>query len=218
MRVLNCSWSLYMSVRGGLILSKGVVTLAKLWGSFTGKERPLAIVNNIAMHTVSHCFLTSKPISSIHLIFPIREGTAICKFGFMCHWLPAIYSCTKQMLQTSVLPLPYYFIILSRWFVVQTVLPFTARHYSSCYFPTAANKASVLHIHGKQLTDSDWLSMFLLFKSWIKKNALKLIPMISFFCYYCYNVGMDQCLQHDFDKGEPQQREKPLKKPRKGLF
>ncbi len=153
MRVLNCSWSLYMSVRDGLILSKGVVTLAKLWGSFTGKERPLAIVNNIAMHTVSHCFLTSKPISSIHLIFPIREGTAICKFGFMCHWLPAISSCTKQMLQTSVLPLPY-FIILSHWFVVQTVLPFTARHYSSCYFPTAANKASVLHIHGKQLTSA----------------------------------------------------------------
>ncbi len=29
---------------------------------------------------------------------------------------------------------------------------------------------------------------------------------------------MDQCLQHDFDKGEPQQREKTLKKPRIGLF
>ncbi len=58
------------------------------------------------------------------------------------------------MLQTSVLPLPYYFIILSHWFVVQTVLPFTARHYSSCYFPTAANKASVLHIHRKQLTSA----------------------------------------------------------------
>ncbi len=42
----------------------------------------------------------------------------------------------------------------TQWFVVQTVLPFTALYYSSRYVPTAANEPEVSHIYRKQQTSA----------------------------------------------------------------
>ncbi len=54
--------------------------------------------------------------------------------------------------------LNHYFNVLSQlwthWFVVQTVLSFTALCYSSPYFPTAANEQEVSHIDRKRLTSA----------------------------------------------------------------
>ncbi len=42
-----------------------------------------------------------------------------------------------------------YYLNYEQMFVVQTVLPFTARCSSTHYFPTAANEPEVSHIHTK---------------------------------------------------------------------
>ncbi len=69
-------------------------------------------------------FMTARVVKadpdSIHLIFPIRAGAAICKFyvsSFQSHLRPDIFSCTKQLVLLLDIEngcvLPYYFNVLS---------------------------------------------------------------------------------------------------------
>ncbi len=117
--------------------------------------------NAAALRTQNDCCMTSKHRESyreqtaptdlyIHLFLAVKMGAAICKFYGSCfrsHPRPAIFSCTKQFVllldNENWCVLPYYFNVLyylwTLWFVVQTVLPFTARCYSPRYLPIAVN-------------------------------------------------------------------------------
>ncbi len=99
-------------------------------------------------------------------------GMVICKFygsSFRSHPCPAIFSCTKQFVFLLDIEnwcvLSYYFNVLSQlwshWFVVQTVLPFTARCYSPCYLPIAANESEVSPIGLLPCWRKRWIEHFL---------------------------------------------------------
>ncbi len=50
------------------------------------------------------------------------------------------FGCLILQIGVSYLIILMYYLNYEHWFIVQTVLQFTARRYSSRYFPTSANE------------------------------------------------------------------------------
>ncbi len=105
---------------------------------------------SVMFYLLSNDVHWNNKINTIHLFLAVKMGVAMCKFygsSFRSHPHPAIFICTKQFICCLILKICMsYHIILMYYlnyehrFVVQTVLPFTARCYSPRYLPTAANE------------------------------------------------------------------------------